>query len=1650
MYINKIDDVIDKVIDEFSIQAVSNNKKITLILSEPNFVKYQKEINSIVVDYIETIPRSKIEDIVKKGDSINSIYNTLKKYTIIYLFLYIGYYFKWKDDTFINNVVEFSKNQRNHTLKINNFFNSASNASIIEYFYIIKNMVFLFSQSTPKIATIEKAQFGKETIEFLTQLGSDFIKENLMVENKNDQSHNIIKTIIVLLIYRVYEKKDFFKLLELSETEDGEYMFIDVVQPSQQYIDFNTVESLLGQKDVLNGLAYDMWDYLGSVEDATQQRNMTPDEKILRVVDSGILVPIVDDFLLHHKDTEKYDRADGEDVKKKEDTKIRYIINKIDVVSELYSGNVGKNGNSVTDIKKYFYAPLHDRKAILKNEIEEIKIINKFINQGKRNTENNEYFNDLLGYRSYPFINFKDFEKEGFSLICDKTINLVRSVSFAESGDFKQNPKNKLQVRIGSDNMLINIVGFVIPTSGISYKCLKIEDFKDIKHGKYVNGVNLVTECLKKIIIDNVAPKNPVYWIFDTKIDSIVSKTYEKSSKNTTPEIIKNMLADLYDVVLESVYYKILDEYDKFEKITLQHAVNISENFQRRYFNLSDRKDLVDQLEKYIYTDKLLTNNETYDENDDMLYGLTGNVFLLPDNPIKNKKTVQKLIIDPLKLDETGEQDNGDVIVGICQHNITWDDISKKKRTDPKSYMEDVFEFIKKYVAESTGGDYICKSCGSQLNIKKYVADGTFDNDTQRFITYSMPMEVPLEEIQEYEKYKPSIKILDKIVEKIASIINVTYLVGSNTTTKWKRKAVIKNVIDTVLHNNSNLKHQFKERNERASKLLGINRNLSNLFVFEMDNSIFQFSSKDKDQYKPIKMNNMISYIVMYIILDMNNSHVTFLSPDKKFFCDFEFFNKYYKILYDGLKFIKNNNMDTVDVADSKIFCYILYMISCKLAKYRLWYFDDDTSVTVSKKKIPLVQKSIMHTVVDLINSVLENSFKKNAGYELEIFRTKFYQKFDTVFNNEDVYNALANQGKSTSITENNEYIMVHAKTIESVYDGPRKFDPEWKFISCRLQRYYMPYGERLKIEFPGLNSFTNCSAGDFHEWSAKDKTFICKKCGIKFNSIMNTPHTMDKQITNKFIFKNLAELAKIYCNDGTLHQFINDDKSGRQKCIKCEQLDNKGYANDELVKMDKNIRNYQIKNINRDMKAAQHVIESDKQEDVYIKKVTNKNYSDMNTYNKTKKTKYVYDFIDAMEQVIGNDKNILKNSRLKENIYTIDHDNVGYSLDVPIIITDADNKIVYKENHPHFKTDVIYYTNYKAGKVDVYYDAITKVLIGYKEDSKEYVNYTKTDKKLKIDYSVQNKILLLGYESQYIDILDNYEKIIEKFKGLDKTENNKQKMYRIIVTDLINMRHTNIKKSIRDFQRIFNRIINNYTPGKKAYSETARSDKFIDEESFFSNKTGDIVKKYVKKLKNIEIADKSNKGRILKHWKAITRGIVPDSLKEIYFNYSDTLINTKTISEYDEMGNSLLFYMVNEMKKLIEYNTNKFTKISVVTFLIEFINVSFDMFNIESLMNNKDIKRFTYILKSNEYLRDFEERDDTSNVKGIYEEYNDEDEEISEEAMEEMENAEQEMEALDIDRGFDNDTSFKESLNWDYFDNKYDEYTRSSTKLLD
>ncbi len=185
MYINKIDDLIDNVIDEFYGQIIVENKALVKILKEPNFVKHQKEINEIMKEFINSINMSEISELVKSSDAINTISQAIKRYIAFYLFLTIGASYSAKEDTYINNVIEFSKNQPEYGFKIDNFFNSESNAILIKYNIMIRNILFLMEADSVKIEAVKSKPDIKQAAMFLNELGKDYINKNFIVVQNN-------------------------------------------------------------------------------------------------------------------------------------------------------------------------------------------------------------------------------------------------------------------------------------------------------------------------------------------------------------------------------------------------------------------------------------------------------------------------------------------------------------------------------------------------------------------------------------------------------------------------------------------------------------------------------------------------------------------------------------------------------------------------------------------------------------------------------------------------------------------------------------------------------------------------------------------------------------------------------------------------------------------------------------------------------------------------------------------------------------------------------------------------------------------------------------------------------------------------------------------------------------------------------------------------------------------------------------------------------------------------------------------------------------------------------------------------------------------------------------------------------------------------
>ena len=135
--------------------------------------------------------------------------------------------------------------------------------------------------------------------------------------------------------------------------------------------------------------------------------------------------------------------------------------------------------------------------------------------------------------------------------------------------------------------------------------------------------------------------------------------------------------------------------------------------------------------------------------------------------------------------------------------------------------------------------------------------------------------------------------------------------------------------------------------------------------------------------------------------------------------------------------------------------------------------------------------------------------------------------------------------------------------------------------------------------------------------------------------------------------------------------------------------------------------------------------------------------------------------------------------------------------IEKPYYIKDEGNRIMYKKDHPFFKQDVIYYTNNRL-QIDVFYNPLTKLLLGYKEKNKDFSYPKMKNVYLKSNPSLMTMIKTLGYPSKFIDISDKMKEYNELYKeefSLIQT-----------ISDISRNRIKHLKKVITDIQRFINR----------------------------------------------------------------------------------------------------------------------------------------------------------------------------------------------------------------------------------------------------
>ena len=1542
-YINKIDLLIYESINE--IYSDMKNEKFLKIKS----FGYEDSYLKIIKTYIDkNESKKKLKEILINKDQIEKIYDVIEKYIIIYCILYFGIKLNYEknidnsEEVFVQNLLNISTTNKFKQLT------STLNSVIIDSYKFYNNLFIILDNNLTEVSSE-------------LQNVMNFINENdpsvidTFRKNNVDRNHNAILIIIFQNIYVKDDKTEIIKIFEEENIKNAEFKYITIVDSKFDIIDYSTIESLLNIDEINSGLTQSLYNLLLEF-DSIDLLYTGPEKKINELFEKQLLIPITDEFLRYHKDSEKYEKIDSsQDTKinlnersnKRNDTKLKYIITRINKLTDYYTPNSEKK-----EIEKILYSPMINRKVVLYNDTEEIAIINKFMNMGRVNIENSEFFSDLKQMRQYPYINFKDFEKIGFQLKTNNYIDAIRfsNIEFLKNSNILGSINRPIELRSLSKGMISHIVGVAFPLSIFNnsqkIRCMSLKNLKDVREIDQ-NGFNATNDLLRKIFLDLVPQDNLLYWIFDMEKDKLITDKYQNVNENNFESYIKIMIENIYNKLSVLTYEILANEINEASNniFELKKLVSL---IQEKFIKLNIREEYYSKIQKLIYNKKIPKVKNEYDKNEDKIPGITSPLIKVPIIP---KFTVGEKIVEVYEEEKVSFEDNL-LQNATCQHMITFNKIMMLKNKDPSVFDQALYEFIRKYRKINVEGDYLCNSCSQLLDIKRFMnmeyQGGVFTLNLSASLK-------PLEELSKYEKFSKSIKNIDKIINKIGDVMNVSGYIGNTPIVRLKRQEIIKTTIDLIETTNEliNSKDPLvrKEKLEQAVKNYGINKQLTNYFLFKLDNEIFLMTSLETDKYKKFKYNNILSYIILLMLLDISSNQVLFLNFDKNY--NYLLFNKFGFSLFNNLYIRINNSNDVEPIKNYKILCYLIYYTAGMMVKYNIWYFDQQTRDDKLFQKRGL--EIVIHTLIHLLNTITEAFSNNKNNYLFDTISTRFFIKLNTKFNNEDSKDILdkIELQMSDKIDINNNKIRIRMGTQHAKYDLN---------------------GEIVSVDYP-LKVYIPINSLRIHTGEKKIKTTVT--------------YDLIKDKLREDIYKLLFET-------------FNKDGSRRTNYLSKSELSS--ITSKEFTELDNLLRNKRNKLLEKFLKVENfRKIKNDK----YIindakfidkMKVGYKKYYD-NNYDKLIKT-----FIDKLESIIGNNININnENIYLTENTYIIDHNHLGQSSETKVY-----KDVVFKPNHEYFKQDVLIVNR---EKIEIYYNVIENNLIGYREKGKNYTDMTGTGKFIKVNYSIENKLKYLGFDNKYINTND-YQK-----NNIFTNEKNTKKE---IVDEIMRNRIYSLKRFMEFSQKIIYQIKNkqNIQLIEKGATDLEKvKNKYINyvkldekgaiKRELLLNGDAKIVLNFQSKFKYINTTKENNK-KFLISWKILNNSLIHNPEKNLVFK--EKHIDASHLIALNDNDHLIMFYTLSELSYLIDLNDDNYTKSNLVFLIANIINYCYNFYNKQ--LNHIEFRKFKYMMDSDAEIISY---DQTTNLQfNQTEEEKTEERQLSEDAQEEKDALDIEQDLVD------------------------------------
>ena len=249
---------------------------------------------------------------------------------------------------------------------------------------------------------------------------------------------------------------------------------------------------------------------------------------------------------------------------RKSKRKINILINLINIFNKYYDKNISPEDR--TNQLKLILDK--NNMSIASNEVNEIKILKRLYDETNSNVIKNDFYNELLSIRKYPYSNFNNFIFSKLPIQLKKSVKLVRfsTISNLVNNNIKTDIKTNIQIRNSGKDIPIDIVGFHLPSA--KSKNINIH---------YNISIDNIRDKINKLFFNKLNESH--YFLF-----------YENMSKNN----IYNLFKIILNIYIENILKKINNEI--FNKNLEQSLAIINKINYTNYINLKIKKLLLPKI----------------------------------------------------------------------------------------------------------------------------------------------------------------------------------------------------------------------------------------------------------------------------------------------------------------------------------------------------------------------------------------------------------------------------------------------------------------------------------------------------------------------------------------------------------------------------------------------------------------------------------------------------------------------------------------------------------------------------------------------------------------------------------------------------------------------------------------------------------------------------------------------------------------------------------------------------------------------------------------------------------------------------------------------------------------------------------------------